>query len=135
MGLVCILTDGTAQFTCTEFPGYNFVKVVSFEPQPALLQPGGSSKPRLSGGTAEDFLNQFQLLGTIFQEIMVITVSSALSPVTWNVSQAVARLSIRRRPASGWDCWSNWQPRRLRPGWAWLRSTVWCELPSSESIP
>jgi DegV family protein with EDD domain len=95
MGRVCILTDGTAQFTCTEFPGYNFVKVVSFEPQPALLQSGGSSKPRLSGGTAEDFLNQFQLLGTIFQEIMVITVSSALSPVTWNVSQAVARYNGR----------------------------------------
>jgi DegV family protein with EDD domain len=95
MGRVCILTDGTAQFTCTEFPGYNLVKVVSFEAQPALLQPGGSPNLRLSGRTADDFLNQFQLLGTMFREIMVITVSSALSPVTWNVSQAVARYNGR----------------------------------------
>ena len=95
MGRVCILTDGTAQFTCTEFPGYNLVKVVSSEAQPALLQPGSSPNLRLSGETADDFLNQFQLLGTIFQEIMVITVSSVLSPVTWNVSQAVARYNGR----------------------------------------
>ncbi len=96
MSKVCILTDGTAQFTQPDYAGHELVQVVPFQmqaPLPARSTP--KPTPRLSPPTARDFSNWYSLLGREFGKIMVLTLSSSLSEAGRNARQAAARCNGR----------------------------------------
>lgn len=87
MEKVCILTDSTAQFTQARFPGHERVYIISFGIKPGaarqsnslLLQeaPGG----RLIPPTRQVFSDYFTRLSREFDHILIITLSSFLSPM------------------------------------------------------
>jgi DegV family protein with EDD domain len=93
MPRVCILTDSTAQFTRNGFPGHAQVFVIPFEFQPAALPDNGFSAQRspgkrLSPPSPQQFLQRFHELSNEYDSILVITLSSYLSPVNRNALSA-----------------------------------------------
>ncbi len=92
MANVCILTDSTVQFTHTNFPGHDCVHIIPFD-----LQPGGrldGTAPdwvgpiyRLVPPSQQSFSQYFERLSSQYDTILVLTLSSLLSPAT---SQAIS---------------------------------------------
>jgi DegV family protein with EDD domain len=83
---VCILTDSTAQFTQSRFPGYDRVHVIPFDIQSIERQEGMS----LSGGvfpqrhliapSPQDFVRFYTRLSRDYDTIVVLILSSLLNP-------------------------------------------------------
>jgi DegV family protein with EDD domain len=98
MPSVCILTDSTAQFTRPNFPGHELVYVISFQSQPPEGQDGKeppASPPatHLSPPTAPEFLRFYTQLSRNYNTVMVLTLSSHLSPATHIAREAAAQFS------------------------------------------
>lgn len=86
MPRVCILTDSTAQFTRTDFPGRERVFIAPFDLKPVTRQGPDSlplrfSGPRLVPPSPQDFRHLYQKLSREYDSILVLTLSSQLSPV------------------------------------------------------
>ncbi len=94
MSNVCILTDNTAQFTRPRFPGRGLVHVIPFEVQ-RFGRPEGDSQPQqgtharqLAPPGPEEFLNYYHQLSRAYQHILVLVLSSFLSPAMDNALTA-----------------------------------------------
>jgi DegV family protein with EDD domain len=105
MPKVCILTDSTAQFSNLIFPGHELVSIIPLHVMlneqmytdgkdlraaslPASAR--NSSGPRVLAPTPDEFLHYFITLGQKYHEIVVILISSHLSPVVANAHEAAA---------------------------------------------
>jgi len=98
MSRVCILSDSTAQFTRPNFPGRERVFVASFGLEPAL--PPGRVPPlersigsHLIPPSRQDFRDYYERLSTEYESILVLTVSSQLSPAASHALAASAQVS------------------------------------------
>jgi DegV family protein with EDD domain len=87
---VCILTDSTAQFTQTNFPGRERVYVIPFELEPIIRNDGESvikkttPKTQLIPPSPHEFSKFYEKLSGKYDSIMVLPLSSMLSPVMQN---------------------------------------------------
>lgn len=95
MSRICILTDSSAQFTQTDFPGHERVYVIPFVFQEGKRQeesflPSISCFPdqKLSPPGCQDFIRYYERLGKQYDSILVITVSTHLSPCMSNAQRA-----------------------------------------------
>ena len=83
---VCILTDSTAQFTQSRFPGVERVHVIPFDLQPAERNgsgslPGGDAmRARLIPPTPQQFVQFYARLGREYDAIVVLTLSALFDP-------------------------------------------------------
>ena len=83
---VCILTDSTAQFTQSRFPGHERVHVIPFdlqgvERQEGRFLPGGViTQRRLIAPSPQDFVRAYTRLSRDYDSIVVITLSSLFNP-------------------------------------------------------
>ena len=98
MPSVCILTDSTAQFTRPNFPGHELVYVIPFEAQPVDEKQGKASAAtprasRLSPPSAAEFLRFYTQLSRNFDTVLVLTISSHLSPATGIAREAADQFS------------------------------------------
>jgi DegV family protein with EDD domain len=97
MPRVCILTDSTAQFTRTDFPGRERVFVLALDLEPVLpvpaAAPANSQPRRLLPPTPQAFLRYYGLLSGQFDAVLVLTLSSCLNPAAENARKAAARYS------------------------------------------
>lgn len=86
MPKICILTDSTAQFTQANFPGHEHVYVIPFDlqdavPQEGKLPPGDNLlKRRLIPPAPQDFARTYARLSRDYDSIVVLLLSSLLSP-------------------------------------------------------
>jgi DegV family protein with EDD domain len=85
MPRVCILTDSTAQFTRTDFPGWERVFVAHHDLKPVPPQAVGSllmhsPGQKLVPPSPQDFRHLYQKLSREYDSILVLTLSSLLSP-------------------------------------------------------
>lgn len=111
MSQVCILTDSTAQFPAHLFPGSELVNMLPCHIQmegpslvndkevrlihlPSRVEPGSSFN--FLPPSVEEFTQIFLSLGSRYDEIIVILLSSSLSPVMENAQAAV---EIAKSPA------------------------------------
>ncbi len=90
---ICILTDSTAQFTRPNFPGHELVYVIPFhlrtDPSPAGKNlPAQALPARLIPPSPQEFLEYYAQLGRNHTTVLVITLSSALSPTTRHAQEA-----------------------------------------------
>lgn len=81
---VCIITDSTAQFTQPNFPGHERVHIIPFVFQTAVRQEGGpapadTAEP-LVPPSPQDFIRLYASLSRKYDSILVLTISSRLSP-------------------------------------------------------
>jgi DegV family protein with EDD domain len=90
MAQVCILTDSTAQFTRPNFPGRERVYIVPFGIQPAAEQ-GDQPAQRLIPPSQQDFVRFYTTLSSQYDFMLVVTLSSLLSPALDNALSASAR--------------------------------------------
>jgi DegV family protein with EDD domain len=102
MSSVCILTDSSAQFTKSTFPGRDLVAVVPFHVEPALSGEDGDelkladlpgtvqsgAMPELVAPSVEDFRKRYISLSQEYNEIVVITISAELSPTFLHAVEA-----------------------------------------------
>lgn len=102
MGRVCILTDGTAQFTEIKYPGSELVHVIPVEIRSSLLPEDRNISVnkrvvtrRQYYPSKEDFLDRLFLLSTEYEAILVITLSRSLEPAVKNAQQAVSQYGGR----------------------------------------
>ena len=92
---VCILTDSSAQFTQSRFPGCERVYVIPFNIQSVERQedrplPGGVSiRRRLISPSPQEFIKYYARLGRDYDSILVLTLSSLLDP-TMSHAQAAS---------------------------------------------
>jgi DegV family protein with EDD domain len=83
---VCILTDSTAQFTQSDFPGYERVHVIQFGLQNVtcqadqLLQGGSLTQKQLVSPSTQEFVQYYARLGRDYESIVVLTLSGLLGP-------------------------------------------------------
>jgi DegV family protein with EDD domain len=98
MSRVCILTDSSAQFTQTDYPGHERVHVIPFNFQKGVQQEGSSLLRKscfpgqmLVPPGCQDFIHYYERLGKQCDSILVITISAHLSSCLNNARQA-ARL-------------------------------------------
>ena len=83
---VCILTDSTAQFTQSRFPGYERVHIIPFDIQavehPAVQPLSGAVllKNRLIPPSTQEFVRYYTRLGRDYDSIVVLTLSSLVNP-------------------------------------------------------
>ncbi|MDP3184914.1 MAG: DegV family protein, partial [Anaerolineales bacterium] len=81
------LTDSTAQFTRARFPGHERVYIISFGIKPGATRQRNSRVPqeppggRLIPPARQVFLDYFTRLSREFDHILIITLSSFLSPM------------------------------------------------------
>jgi DegV family protein with EDD domain len=85
MARICILTDSTAQFTRPNFPGRERVYVIPFDIQPVKLQeeeplPDKPSAQQLIPPSQQDFFRFYSSLSSQYDSILVLMLSSLLSP-------------------------------------------------------
>jgi DegV family protein with EDD domain len=84
MANICILTDSTAQFMQSDFPGHERVQTIPFVFQDAIRQEGkvlpDNSKKLLIPPSPEDFICFYDRLSRTYDSILVLTLSSKLSP-------------------------------------------------------
>jgi DegV family protein with EDD domain len=98
MSRVCILTDSTAQFTRTDFPGRERVFIAPFNLKSVAHQ-GADSLSRCFSGqhlvppSLQDFQHIYQKLSRDYDSILVLTLSSLLSPVTQHALSALGQFS------------------------------------------
>ncbi len=92
---VCILTDSTAQFAQPSFPGRERVFIIPFELQNGGISfPGKSSlKPRLVPPSPAEFVHFYTQLSLKYDSIIVLTISSHLSPAMNNALSATLQFS------------------------------------------
>jgi DegV family protein with EDD domain len=91
MSNVCILTDSTAQFTQSIFPGQERVNVIPFDIQDAvnLSLPEGVSAPRqVIPPSIQDFIQYYARLSRVYDSILVLTLASLLNPTMQNALAA-----------------------------------------------
>ncbi len=90
MANICILTDGTVQFTHTTFPGHERVHIIPFDLQlgnAAHSSPAWAGRSgRLVPPSQNTFTQFFEQLGRQYDTILVLTLSSLISPL---ISQSV----------------------------------------------
>jgi DegV family protein with EDD domain len=83
---VCILTDSTAQYTQSNFPGHERVHVIPFDIQNIALRegkpfPGGVIvQKQLIPPSPQEFIQFYARLSRAYDSILVLTLSSALNP-------------------------------------------------------
>ena len=83
---VCILTDSTAQFTQSRFPGYERVHVIPFDLQrierqaSRPLSGAAAIRTRLIPPTTQQFVQFYARLGRAYDSIVVLTLSSLFDP-------------------------------------------------------
>ena len=83
---VCILTDSTAQFTQSRFPGHERVHVIPFGLQDVERQEGQSlsggviTQRRLIAPSSQDFVRVYTRLSHDYESIVVITLSALFNP-------------------------------------------------------
>jgi DegV family protein with EDD domain len=82
MPRVCILTDSTAQFTRTDFPGRERVFVLALDLEPVLPAPAPQA-----------FLRYFGLLSGEFDAVLVLTLASHLNPAADSARKAASLYS------------------------------------------
>ncbi len=107
MPRICILTDSTVHFTKQTFLGHDHVTIiphtVRFGEQTLKDSPDLSlyksykpndrfDRPQVSAPSVEAFRQSFTELGTRYQEVIAILVSSYLSPAVSNARQAAETL-------------------------------------------
>ena len=86
MSNISILTDSSAQFTHSYFPGHDRVHVIPLGIQDAVCQegkplPGGSSLPkRLIPPAPQEFIQYYTSLSRVYDSILVLALSSLLRP-------------------------------------------------------
>lgn len=86
MSNVCILTDSTAQFTRSNFSGYERVYVIPFDIQSTarqdgkLLPDGFIVQKQLFPPTPQEFIQFYARLSRAYDSILVLTLSSLLNP-------------------------------------------------------
>jgi DegV family protein with EDD domain len=89
---VCILTDSTAQFTHPNFPGHERVHIIPFVFQTAVRQGGepATAEPAklLVPPSPQDFIRFYARLSLKCDSILVLTISSLLSPTMKHASLA-----------------------------------------------
>jgi DegV family protein with EDD domain len=103
MSRVCILTDSTAQFPSLVFPGYELVNIISMhvrmnnqiytdgkDLRAANLPTSTRNSITIQtlAPTPEEFQQMFASLGQKYHEIVVILISSHLSPAFANAQEA-----------------------------------------------
>jgi DegV family protein with EDD domain len=84
---VCILTDGTAQFTHSNYLGHDRVFVIPFglqtiTPQENLTRSGEGLSPQLIPPSPKDFIDFYYRLSHTFDIIFVLTLSSRLVSIS-----------------------------------------------------
>jgi len=83
---VCILTDSSAQFTQSRFPGHERVYVIPFDLQnldhqeSRSLPVSISIQRRLMPPSPQEFMKYYARLGRDYDSILVLTLSSLLNP-------------------------------------------------------
>ena len=98
MARVCILTDSTAQFTRPNFPGRERVYIVPCDIQPVKrlgdeALPHSVSAQQLIPPSPQDFIRLYAGLSSQYDSILVLTLSSLLSPVLEHALSASLRYS------------------------------------------
>ncbi len=112
MSQVCILTDSTAQFPAHLFPGSDLINVIPYHveldgvnhtsekdvklahlPASVYEDPGVQVRPP----SIEDFSQMYKSLGFRYREIVVILISSHLSPA---IENAQAAIEVAKCPAA-----------------------------------
>jgi DegV family protein with EDD domain len=84
---VCILTDSTAQFTQSNFPGHERVHVIPFDLQTNDLKevkplPGGFAvQKQLIPPSPQEFIQYYTWLSRTYDSILVLTLCSLLNPI------------------------------------------------------
>jgi DegV family protein with EDD domain len=104
---VCILTDSTAQFTTSSFPGQELVRIIPFhvEFEKELFPHGRGLSieqlpdsvsdgryPILQHPTTKAFRNSYLTLNKRYQDVITILISSQLSPTYKHAQKASATL-------------------------------------------
>jgi DegV family protein with EDD domain len=88
MANICIITDSTAQFTQSNFPGHERVYVIPFGIQNSAYEegkhlPGGMVfQKQLISPSPEEFIRLYTRLSREYDSIFVLTLSSSLTPIT-----------------------------------------------------
>ena len=110
MSSICILTDSTVQFLRPAFPGHQLVNIIQLQTWlgnkpggenlktgdlPAYAQNGNA--PKLINPDVEQLRQQFINLGSHYNEILAIFVSSHLNPIYTLAQQAA--ISVKGRVA------------------------------------
>jgi len=96
---VCILTDSTAQFTQSNFPGHERVHVVPSDIQNAARQegkplPGGVIvQKQLIPPSPQEFIQFYARLSRAYDSILVLTLSSLLNPTMKHALSAAEQFS------------------------------------------
>jgi DegV family protein with EDD domain len=85
---VCILTDNTAQFSSENFPGRDRVYTVPLDLAPAPAS-NGHSPWQLLPPSPQTFVRHYGMLGTKYDSVLVLTISSQLIPSAENARQGV----------------------------------------------
>jgi DegV family protein with EDD domain len=98
MPRVCILTDSSAQFTSTNFPGHELVYVIPFEKQESSRQeqdplPRSASGSGLGVPAPLDFLRFYTELGRQYDSILTLLLSSTLGSSVQNALAASQQYS------------------------------------------
>jgi DegV family protein with EDD domain len=104
---VCILTDSTAQFTASSFPGQELVSIIPLHIEYENLQyvdgkdlkisdlphsARGSASPVARPPSPEEFRQVFQHLGNEFDEILAILLAPDLNPALASAQEAIHSL-------------------------------------------
>ncbi|KAF0108172.1 MAG: hypothetical protein FD146_1186 [Anaerolineaceae bacterium] len=92
MPRVCILTDSTAQFTRTDFPGRERIFVLPLDLEPAAAQGNGQPR-RLVPPVPQAFLRYYGLLSGEFDAVLTLTLSSHLNPAADSARKAASLYS------------------------------------------
>lgn len=87
MSNVCILTDSTAQFTKSNFPGHERVYIIPFHydngtQRGEISQPRSDSFKGLTAPSPQEFIRFYAELSREYDTIFVLTLSSLLNPTT-----------------------------------------------------
>lgn len=95
---VCILTDSTAQFTQSRYPGHERVHVIPFdlqgvERQEGRLLSGVNAQRRLIAPSPQDFIRFYTRLSRDYDSIVVITLSALFDPTMSHAMAASEQFS------------------------------------------
>jgi DegV family protein with EDD domain len=96
---VCILTDSTAQFTQSRFPGHERVHVIPFDLQGGERQESQSlsggviTQRRLIAPSSQDFVRAYTRLSRDYDSIVVITLSALFNPTMSHALAAAEQYS------------------------------------------
>jgi hypothetical protein len=95
----CILTDSTAQYTQSNFPGHERVHGIQFGTQKATHQEGHSLpggviiQEQLIPPSSQEFIQSYARLSRAYDSILVLTLASLLNPIMKHVLSALKQYS------------------------------------------